>query len=174
MSPTTIIHIITPVIIVHKLVDRLRSIHYLINQRLAQQIFVRSFRTIADCHANATNLSFVNIVRSKKEIIFSIFANHRRSPHRFLSPFNGCSIQNRSMFGPVHKVFGRETIKESLFFVNIAPSWKDPISIIINNAFRIGIPPLEYRITTRGLMGSHFLLLCKAASTAHHQDDANN
>nr|AAA22906.1 putative [Bacteroides fragilis] len=36
MPPTTIIHIIMSIIIVYKLIDRLRSIHYFINQRLTQ------------------------------------------------------------------------------------------------------------------------------------------
>ena len=108
MFPTTVIHIILIIVSVveNKLVDRLRPIHDLVDQRLTQQILIRPFRTIAHGNTDASDLSLVHVIRPKEKIILTVLVDYRRSPHSDLRPFHLCRIKNRGMLGPIHQISG--------------------------------------------------------------------
>ena len=82
MSPTAVIHIILTVIVLeYKLVNRLRSVHDLANQRLSERILERTFRTIGYSHTYTSHFTLmIYVVCSKIEIIFPICFYHGRCP----------------------------------------------------------------------------------------------
>ena len=78
MLPTTVIHIILIIVSVveNKLVDRLRPIHDLVDQRLTQQILIRPFRTIAHGNTDTSDLSLVHVIRPKEKIILTVLVDY--------------------------------------------------------------------------------------------------
>ena len=117
--PTTVIHIILIIVSVveNKLIDRLRPVHDLVDQRLTQQILIRPFRTIAHGNTDTSDLSLVHVIRPKEKIILTVLVDYRRSPHSDLRPFHLSRIKNGGMLGPTHQILGREAIEEGLLLI---------------------------------------------------------
>ena len=92
----------------------------------------------------------MHIVGTEEYVVLAVFAQGGGSPHAFVRPFHLGSIYHRVVACPVHKVFRRETVDERLAFIFVAPCGIDPVSVVINHTFRIGIPPFEDRIGSEG------------------------
>ena len=161
MPPATVIHIIGAVVILEdKLVDGLRPIHNLVDQRFAQQILVGTLRTVAHRYTDATDLTLMHIIRTEKQVILTLLANHSRCPHGSFCPFHLRRVNDVGVLRPSDQILGRETIEMSLLLIHIAPRGIDPIGIVIDDALGIGIPTLKYRVTAqRHLLCGRLLLL---------------
>ena len=80
-APAAIIHIVAAIgMTEYKLVDGLRAVDNVIDQRMPEQILERAFGFVADGYADAADFSFVYIVRAEEEIVFAIFFDNRRCP----------------------------------------------------------------------------------------------
>src|SRR5690606_27738363 len=101
VTPPAVEHVVLPVLIFkHKLVDGLCPVYNLINKRLAKQILIGTFRFVGNRHTDAAYFSLVNVVRSEKQVIFTVFLDNAGSPHRLFSPFYFSCIDNTCMLCP--------------------------------------------------------------------------
>ena len=82
MMPASIIHIITTIVIFkNELIDRLGTVHNLIDQRFPQNVFKWACRVISHSDTDSSILLIIlDIIPSEKQIIFAIRPNNRRSP----------------------------------------------------------------------------------------------
>lgn len=55
------------------------------------------------------------------------------------------------MFGPRQQIWGGESIKESLLFIECGVGGIDPVAIVEDACFRISVPAGEYRVSCKRL-----------------------
>ena len=155
MPPATVIHVMYAVIIAeHELIDWLRAVDHLADERTTQQVAVRPLGTIGNRYTNATHLAGMHIVRPEEQIVTSRMAYDGRCPHGPLGPTHFRRVEDGRMLRPSHQVLGRETVEEHLVFVHIAPRGINPIRVIVNDGLRIGIPTTKYRVAAHALHGT--------------------
>src|SRR5690349_3230590 len=119
MPPAAVNNIPASIFIMENiLIDRLGSIMKLIDQWLSEIIFERTLGSVGNCYSNATVLFVtLNIVGTKKYVVFIIFFYNSRCPDRFIGPFHISSVQYAWMFFPVHQIRRRKCIEENLLFI---------------------------------------------------------
>src|SRR5690606_19342433 len=118
MFPSAVVHVILTIFIFkYKLINRLCAMDNVINQWLSQQIFVWTFWLVGNGYANSANFAFMNIIRCKEKIVFTIFFDNTRRPHGLLRPFHFRCVDNRRMPFPIHYIVGRKSVEKYLLFV---------------------------------------------------------
>ena len=150
MSPTTIVHVILPVIIFeHKLINRLCPINDLINQRLTQGIFKRTSRTIRRSYANSSQFIIIlDIICTEKEIVLPIRMKYRRCPKSTPKPTDILFRKYLRMLLPMYQISRRKSIHKNLLIVTCRICGINPIFIIKDHSFRVSIPAFKKGIST--------------------------
>ena len=115
MSPAAIDEVIRSVVVMEdKLINRLRAVDDFVDKRLAEQVAIGSFRLIGDGDANAPHFAFVDVVRAKEEVVFSVLLNDGRRPHSASRPFDLVVRENSLVLRPGNEIGGGEAIEISL------------------------------------------------------------
>lgn len=115
----------------HVLVDRLRPVPEAVDERLADQVAIRSLRTVGDGNADPAVLADagfllrlsvlplapdrIGVVRREEEILLPVLLLRIRRPHRALRPLDLIGRQDLRMLRPRPEVLRREDVHKRLF-----------------------------------------------------------
>ena len=152
VPPSAVVHVVLPVVIAkHKLVYRLRPVHYLLYQRTSQRILVGTLRPAARSHADAAHLAFVHVVGREEQVVRAVLLQYRRSPHRLLGPLHVVSRQHPLVLLPRLQVLRRESIKVRLLLVQVRERREHPVASLEHRPLRVGIPSCKHGVITLSL-----------------------
>lgn len=156
--PTAVRHVPVALPVENVLINRLRPVPELVNQRFPDQILVWASWPVGDRHANAavlldanffhrcevTALSIdrIRIVRTKKQIIAPALLHGMRRP-KAMRPTDRIGRQHARAFRPGSEIFGVKGVKKSLLLIVIGDCREDPVTVRIAADQRIGIPTVE-------------------------------
>lgn len=145
MPPAAVNHIVLPVLVLeNELVNGLRAVVKLIEQGFAEVIGEGAVGLVGNRYADAAAFGVVlNIVGGEEEEILLAFLDDGRRPHGFMGPFDGGSVQKVWVFFPVNQVFGGKGIQKNLSFIYVRPGGVNPVAIVKNSPFGVGIPAGE-------------------------------
>ena len=147
MPPAAVVHVICAVdILEHELVDRLRSVDYLVDERPAEYILIWAFGPIRTCDADSALTLLVHVVAAEEQIIRSILPDDRRSPHRLPQPLHLVVVDDALMLRPVYQVLGREGVKVGLFLERKRSGREYPVFVVPDHGLRIGISARKNRV----------------------------
>ena len=126
MPPATVNDVVLLVFVLkNELVNGLRFIVKMIDQRFAQIVSIRAFGPIGHRNPNATHgivfhfvpFGTLDVIGRKKQEILFVFFYDRGCPHGHIGPFDCVGIENSGVLFPVYEVFGRKGIQKNLGFV---------------------------------------------------------
>ena len=145
MPPTPIDHIVLIVLVFEDgHVDRLGSVMEFVDEGFSYIIFVRAFGLVCDGDADAADGAVIlDIVGGEEEIVFPVLVGDRGRPHRAVSPADGGGVEDMRVLCPVDEVGGGEGVEEDLFVVFIGVGGVDPIGVVEDRGFGVGVPAGE-------------------------------
>ena len=148
MAPAAVDHIVLAVFIFKDgLIDGLRAVMELADERFAEIVFIGSFRTIGDRNADASPGRIVlDVVGGEEEVVAAAFFCDGGRPHGAVRPADGGSVEDMGIFGPLYEIGRGEGVEEDLFIIFIRIGRIDPIGRVEDSGFRVGVPAGEDRI----------------------------
>ena len=73
VAPSAVVHVVLSVVVAEdELVYGLRAVYYLVDERLAECVFVRTFWLVRGCHADASHLAFMYVVGCKEQVVLVV------------------------------------------------------------------------------------------------------
>jgi hypothetical protein len=142
--PTAVIHIPRTVLVAeHELVDGLRAVHDLVDERFAQIILERTRGIVGHGYTDAADLALVHVIRAEKEEILAVLLHDGGRPQSVTQPLYARVVDNALVLGPLHQILRRKTVEVELLAVRRRIGGIDPIGVAEHHALGIGVTPLE-------------------------------
>ena len=158
-APTAVDHVPLVLVLEDILVDRLRSVPELVDERLPKKVAVRPLGGVGDCNADAAVLLVaecadnrsrarivhrVSVIRGEENVVLPVLLVCIRGPHAATRPRNVLRVERPRMLRPRDKILRGEEVEEQSIVVGCARICReDPVGVTVEPYLRIGIPALE-------------------------------